>query len=74
MFGFQFRNWTTVKLVVSVEQELASDSLACCQLVPMRIFLKLAHHVAFAGTLLRVHAAGTHIGAVKLQSSLPIAA
>ena len=30
MFGFQFRNCTTVTLIVSVEQELASDSLACC--------------------------------------------
>ena len=74
MFGFQFRNCTTVTLIVSVEQELARDSLARCQLVPVRMFLKVAHHVAFAGTFLRVHAAGTHTGAVKLQSSLPIAA
>ena len=74
MLGFQFRNCTTATLIVFVEQELASDSLACCQLVPMRIFLKFAHHVAFAGTFLRVHPAGTHTGAVKLQSSLPIAA
>ena len=74
MLGFQFRNCTTVTLIVSVEQELASDSLACCQLVLARIFLKVAHHVAFPGTFLRVHAAGTHTEAVKRQSSLPIAA
>ena len=40
MFGFQVRNCTTVTLVVSVEQELASDSLARCQLVPMRVSLE----------------------------------
>ena len=73
MFGFQFRNCTTVTLIVSVEQELASDSLVCCQSVHVRIFLNVAHHVAFAGTFLRVHAAGTHTGAVKRQSSLPVA-
>lgn len=74
MFGFHFRNWRTVTLTLPVEKELARDSLACCQLVPTRMSFELAHHVAFAGTCLRVHAAGTHTGAVILQSSLPMAA
>ena len=65
MLRFQFINGTTVTLISCVEQELVSDSLACCQLVLMRLLLNLAHHVAFVGTCLRVHAGGTHTGAVK---------